>query len=1095
MSFILNLRKLVVCLLMCSLLLSGLLTLTTRQSHASNNSLPYSLTETVNESPEKSVPQAKAIDEAMGARVSEAYSKLPLSFEENRGQADNEVKYISRGAGYTLFLAPTEAVLALRRSDDKRATSTAANARHSGLAQQPHHMRASVLRMKLGGANPSPHFAGESAMGVKTNYFKGNDPKKWQTGISRYERVRYAQVYPGIDMVYYGEQQQLEYDFEVAPGADSQQVALEFTGVKQVKVERGTGDLVIKIAGGEVRQHRPVTYQEVGGKRREVASRYVMQGKGKVGIKVGEYDRTQRLVIDPVLSYSTYLGGNDLGYGFDFGQAIAVDAAGIAYVAGWTYSAQFPTLNQYQTYQGDSDVFVTKLDTNASGNASLLYSTYLGGKGFDLGSAIAIDAAGNAYVTGWTWSSDFPTKNQYQLRQGTDVSDVFVLKLNTNSSGAASLLYSTYLGGTNYDTGNGIAIDASGNIYVTGYTRSTRFPTFHEYEKNQGGDDAIVVKLNPNLSGAASLLYSTYLGGGSADYGQAIALDSAGKVYVTGQQDGGSVFVAKLDTNASGAASLLQTTYLGSGFGEAIAIDSSDNVYVTGYTYSFGISTLNEYQTFQGGDYDAFVTKFNPNLPDGASLLYSTYLGGRNADYGTGIAVDSAGIAYVTGATESANFPTKNQYQTYQGDSDVFVAKLDTNASGDASLLYSTYLGGRRLDQGFGIAIDAAGNAYVTGRTESTNFPTKNQYQTHQVGQDAFVTKLTDTYSISGRVTNDGTKGIGGVTVKLSGSQSGTMLTDSTGSYSFTNLQRAGNYTVTPTRSGLTFIPPEQSFNDLRADQMNINFIPEPATISGQVKRGSVGLSGVTITLTGGAGFTPRTVLTASNGTYTFTGVPVPGNYRITPSKTSYTFSPTQLILNQVTDDQTDQSFIATFQSYTIGGVVKLGVAGLPGVTVKLVSPAPAGFTTRATTTDSAGAYSFSNVPAGRDYIVTPTKAGYQFMPTSRPLTNLSADQTTVNFLVKVYSITGRITRTGTTTGIGAVTVRLTSPTPAGFPTRMVQTSSTGTYTFTTLPAGRNYTIKPTKTGFTFSPTTQSITNLSGNVPAGASTNFTGTGP
>jgi hypothetical protein len=424
------------------------------------------------------------------------------------------------------------------------------------------------------------------------------------------------------------------------------------------------------------------------------------------------------------------------------------------------------------------------------------------------------------------------------------------------------------------------------------------------------------------------------------------------------------------------------------------------------------------------------------------------------------------------------------------------VTKIDTNASGAASLLYSTYLGGSYSDFGDGIAIDSSGNAYVTGYTYSPDFPTKNQYQTRQGSSDVFVVKLADTPLIGGRVTSDGSTGISGVTITLSGSQTATTVTDSTGNYSFTSLLLGGNYTVTPSMSGLTFFPSEQSFTDLRANQTNVNFSTQPPIISGHVTKNiaaGAGLPGVTVTLTSGTGFTPLTVNTARDGTYSFSNLPTPGNYTIKPSKLNYIFSPVKITLDNVTGSRTNKNFVAT-RTYTINGVVKLGTAGLARVTVELTSPTPAGFTTRTETTNSIGTYSFTNVPAGRDYTVTPTKSGYQFTPASTSLANLSNNQT-VKFAVTVYNIVGRITRADTTTGISEVSVRLGSPTPAGFAAYQVLTDSTGTYTFTTVPAGRNYTIRPTKRNFTFTPTSHSITNLSNNIGAGSLTNFTGAGP
>jgi Beta-propeller repeat len=424
-------------------------------------------------------------------------------------------------------------------------------------------------------------------------------------------------------------------------------------------------------------------------------------------------------------------------------------------VAGFTESPDFPTLNQFQADQNIKDAFVTKIDTNASGTASLLYSTYLGGSSDDIGRGIAADASGIAYVTGDTRSTDFPTVNQYQTYQTGF--DAFVTKLDTNASGTASLLYSTCLGGISGDErAFGIAADASGNAYVTGWTLSFNFPTLHQYQlKQDSGYDAFVTKLDTNASGTASLLYSTYLGGNDWDFGTSIAVDASGHAYVTGYtystdfptlhqyqtyQNAIDAFVTKLDTNASGTASLLYSTYLGGSsfydIGTSIAVDSAGNAYVTGYTDSTDFPTHNQYQTDQGGT-DAFVTKLTEIVNN-----YSTYLGGTSGEATHDIAVDSAGIAYVTGYTDSPNFPTLVGSQTYQGGADAFVAKIDTNASGAASLLYSAYLGGNQVDNALQIAVDSAGHAYVAGYTDSTDFPLLNPLQTDQALRDAFVAKL-----------------------------------------------------------------------------------------------------------------------------------------------------------------------------------------------------------------------------------------------------------------------------------------------------------------------------------------------------------------
>ncbi len=700
--------------------------------------------------------------------IQAAYGKLPMSFEKNVGQANSRTKFLARGSGYTLFLMPTEAVLVLRQpaarahGEIMRAKRSIAEREtlDSGVAE--------VLRMKLVGSNPKASIVGIDPLPGKSNYFMGNDPRKWRTNVVNYARVRYRKIYPGVDLIYYGQQRQLEWDFVLAPGADSHRIRFAFEGAKKLSLD-AEGNLLVDTAGGEVVLNPPRVHQEVGGQTQSISAGYALAGKEQVSFELGAYDAGRALVIDPVLSYSTYLGGNS----WDTAFGIAVDSFGSAYVTGATGSADFPTSNPLPTpnnaISGGQDAFVTKL--TPAGNA-LVYSTFLGGSDADSGFGIAVDSSGSAYVTGYSQSVDFPTKNPLPAPNNTlrGHIDAFVTKL---SPAGNALAYSTFLGGSDAEAGLGIAVDSSGSAYVTGWTESVDFPTKNPLPAPnnalQGYDDAFVTKLSP---AGNALVYSTFLGGGGLDDGDAVAVDASGSAYVAGTTFSSDfptknplstwvgfydVFVTKF---APAGNALVYSTYLaGMDWDEAggIAVDSSGSAYVTGSTYSADFPTKNPLpapnNAFQGrsfpfgfGPADAFVTKLTPA---GNALVYSTFLGGSNEDGGTGIAVDSSGSAYVTGYTYSSDFPTKDPLpapnNALQGPYDAFVTKL--SPAGNA-LAYSTFLGGSDDDAGHRIAVDRFGSAYVTGRTGSKDFPTKNPLPAPnnalQGVQDAFVAKLSE---------------------------------------------------------------------------------------------------------------------------------------------------------------------------------------------------------------------------------------------------------------------------------------------------------------------------------------------------------------
>jgi uncharacterized protein (TIGR03437 family) len=655
-------------------------------------------------------------------RASAAYGDLPLGFEPNRGQAESKFNFLSRGRGIKLFLSSTEALLQLQ------------SVRTGAIA--PSHAddipRSALVRMKLSGASPRAEASDLEPLPGKVNYFIGSDPAHWITNVPTYAKVKYREIYPGIDLVYYGNRQQLEYDFVIAPGADPQKIALSIEGTERLEIT-GKGDLVMHTVNGPIVQHKPVIYQEVNGERQEIDGGYAQTGRQQIGFQIGDYDASRPVIIDPVLSlsYATYLGGSEQ----DGTTGIAVDAAGNAYVTGLTDSLNFPTKDPLQQAYGggEIDAFVGKL--NQTGTA-LVYATFLGGSDMDRGFGIAVDNSGSVYVVGQTASNNFPTKNAAQSVFG-GAADIFVTKLNPNGS---EITYSTYLGGIENDPGLGIAVDPAGNAYVTGWTNSTNFPLKQPLQSEfaDGGGDAIVAKLNP----MGSLIYSTFLGGNDFDRGLSIAADASGNAYLAGEARSNNfptanalqpmkgsmafsdAFVTKLNPDGS---AFIYSTYLGGSFtdeGSGIAIDSSGNVYVSGTTRSTDFPTKNPIQsTLNGEENDAFIVKLNPS---GSELVYSSYLGGskaENDEFGCVIAVDAAGNAYVMGLTNSSDFPTKNPLPPYLGGVGLaFLAKINPTGS---ALAYSTYLGGGQDQPYFGgLAVDVYGNAYISLIGNDGNFPT-----------------------------------------------------------------------------------------------------------------------------------------------------------------------------------------------------------------------------------------------------------------------------------------------------------------------------------------------------------------------------------
>jgi Beta-propeller repeat len=748
--------------------------------------------------PRAVVPAVPAIDLAASPAplVSGKYGDLPLAFEENHGQTDSRVKYLARGKGYTLFLTPKEAVLSLRYAtpctrqgtasavplDDSESTrlqplrasrsgdaacSSVSEATNLGVVAasdrllQKHTPPKSYSAVELefaGASHARPRIEGIEKLEGITNYFIGNDPSQWHTEIPNYRKVVYRNAYPGIDVAYYGNPGQLETDFIIKPGANPRAIQLRAKGATATRLDQN-GDLLLSTAAGEVRLHKPIVYQESAGAHREIAGNYRVREDGLLSFSVATYDRSLPLVIDPTLTFSTFLGGSTV----DQATGVAADSAGEAYVTGFTSSTDFPTsATPLQGATGGApDAFVTKY--NAGGTA-FVFSTYLGGSGLDQGNGIAVNkTTGDVFVTGFTLSSDFPTVNPLagQGPPPAGAGNGFVAKIAANGS---ALLFSTYLGGNGGATGNGIAVDGAGDTYVTGQTASTNFPAVAAFQPALASTslccNAFVTKIKGDGS---AITYSSYLGGEANDFGSAIAVDPTGNAYLTGGTTsakfntkapiqpslGGTgatnAFVAEVSFTASPApaASLVYSTYLGgsaSDQGTGIAVDASGNAYVAGRATSPDFPLKNPLQAPDNGG-DAFVAKV---AAGGGSLDFSTPFGG-GGDIGTGIALDSTGNIYITGATSAQVFPTKVPLQAIlSGSQAAFVAELKNDGSDS---IFSTYLGGSsfdQLDQGNAIAVDTSANIYVAGLSGTLDFPTVTPFQVlpKSLEGNAFVAKI-----------------------------------------------------------------------------------------------------------------------------------------------------------------------------------------------------------------------------------------------------------------------------------------------------------------------------------------------------------------
>jgi hypothetical protein len=687
-------------------------------------------------------------------------SNTPISFTENRGQLENdEVRFYDHG-GSVWF---TDDGMWFELRDKVENENYKSESHGQGLKdsfdsfrrqelQKPLRYKGLILKQEFAKAN-QVRPVGRERLSWNSNYFFGNEQSKWCSNVPNFGEVYYENLYDGIDLRYYSNEKGLKYDLIVHPRVNYKQIRIKYEGANELKVDQ-FGNLIIKSQIKNIREDLPIIYQHYNGTFHYIEGAFKIINNLEYSFEIlKNYNPNEILIIDPniELEYSTYLGGSS----WETSNGIDLDFEGNVYITGSTNSFDFPnttgafdnTYNDIGTY---SDVFIFKLNPNGS---SLIYSTYIGGDHYEESSDIAVDSAKNTIITGITYSTDFPTtQNAYdRIYNG---SDVFVVKIANNGS---MLIYSTYVGGNGQDYSGGIAMDSEGNAYVAGGTLSWDFPiTSSAYDMVFNGPDCFVFKLNQNGS---TLIYSTFLGGsgGEGDTTTSITVDSNGNAYITSTTNSSdfpttfgaydttlngfrNLFVVKLNWNGS---KLLYSTYMGSTNSDRVVKiinDFNGNVYVTGWTNSSNFpTTLNSYDTnYNGGTEDAFLFKLNYN---GSKLIYSTYIGGSNIDYGYDITIGTSGKAYLIGATNSIDFPTTaDAYDSTCNNWDVFLLILSSNGS---MIEYSTYVGGGNNDAGIGISLDLKGNVYVTGNTDSSDFPiTSNSFDKSINGSDIFVFKL-----------------------------------------------------------------------------------------------------------------------------------------------------------------------------------------------------------------------------------------------------------------------------------------------------------------------------------------------------------------
>jgi len=1038
-------------------------------------------------------------------QVAENYGKLPINFESNVGQTDEKVKFLARGHGYSLFLTEREAVLALKKD---------------GKNEQ------AVVRMQIDGAKPAPKVSGLNETATKTNYFIGNNSEKWQTNVSNYSRVKYESVYEGVDLVYYGNGQQLEYDFLVAPNADPNQIKLKFDGIKNAKIEETSGDLLLETDSGTIRQHAPVIYQNIDGTRREIAGSYSLQNsKDKVfsvSFRLADYDKSKELVIDPILAYSSYLGGDRI----DSGAAIAIDVDGNAYVTGSTISVNFPvtqgalktTLLPIASSVYGYEAFVSKI--NAAGT-QIVYSTYLGtNQGSDSAGGIAVDTSGNAYITGSTDHASFPIVNAQQPVFGGN-GDAFIAKLNPTGS---ALLFSTFYGGSFSDNATRIRL-VNGDLYLTGSTVSSNFPTTAGVLKPAPcsgagcaimGSDAFAAKFNTN----GSVQWATLLGGNNAEFAFDIAVDTNNNSYIVGYTlstdfpvsagafqttygGGTDGFVAKI--NSTGTA-LAYATYLGGGLQSdrvwGVDVDADGNAYVAGQTENANFPTTGgAFDTVWNNSTDAFLTKLNPT---GTGLVYSTFFGGNAVDKAFAVKVAPNGEAFIAGETNSANlnFPLRNSLQGNLGS--MFLARFNAAAS---DILFSSLLGTGGVKD---IALDASTNAFLTGETHYIP-TTQNAPQTTRGNPsssstpDGFIMKIGATdesaaiYSISGTV-SDGTfnSDQGPVIVTLTGTVNRSVILSYSGNgigqYSFGGLPAGGNYTVTARKNGYQVTPENAVFNNLQANQfadftVQANQQPEavittpthqqtfgaPATINIQATASDPDGHAIQkvdfVAYHSTLGNIPIGTDTTAPYEFTWTNVPI-GTYALYAIPTDelgrrgVSTPTTHVFVIDMSAPSVQITSPLEGQTFTEGDNVPLGAQ--VSSSIVLVEWYDQNNTLIGRRTSAPWTTTWRVMNVGNYTITAKGTTAQNVQVTSQPV------NITVNPIN--HRISGRIVDNITNAGVANVALSLTSPTNPNV-TANTTTDESGNYLFTNLGTTPNdaVVITPTLANYTFNPEVRNI--------------------